>query len=375
MISDREKELLWDIDEISEYRLEKYSDEEIIDNMRLFLRFETFRETKRAADLLCKLDDAQLKKLEYIYDIPTLLHFEDALALMDRGLDINKSAFTEKYLFAFGYEKEYLVKYKHLLDFNTIIYKKLWYINNRSKDITDNFMEVCYDELKEVTTRTLLDALGVNLGEKCPTWEMGLLMDKLVKISNRQFKDDEIIKVLLESITGLQYTNPDFYTKIFNYFDDNFIMDNIDIFNPIQLNYANRLTEEILEVFISKSKVWERYKVGFGYDNPIPQLSECFIYDHYEDLNMLHIYITQKSILNAYRHFSDINIDFKSNVNLIIIYLHNPHLTEEELDWLRYELKDVDFNKLSSYAKIDNTYSNCALERLVGMGCFKNDEN
>lgn len=375
MISEREKELLYDIVDIDEHRLEKYTDEEIIDNMQIFLRFENFRETKRAADLLCKLDDAQLKDLGTIFNLPVCLGFEDALELMNRGLNISKSDFTEKYLFAFGYEKEYLVKYKHLLDFNTIIYKKLWYVNNRSKNITDNFMEVCYDELKEVTTRTLLDALGVNLGEKCPTWEMGLLMDKLVKISNRQFKDNEIIKVLLEAITGLQYTNPDFYTKIFNYFDDNFIMDNIDIFNPIQLNYANRLTEEILEVFISKSKVWERYKVGFGYDNPIPQLSECFIYDHYEDLNMLHIYITQKNILNAYRHFSDVNIDFKSNVDLVIIYLHNPHLTEEELDWLRYAIEDVDFNELSAKTKIDNTYSNCALKRLVELEEFKNGKN
>ena len=42
MISEREKELLYDIVDIDEQRLEKYTDEEIIDNMQIFLRFENF---------------------------------------------------------------------------------------------------------------------------------------------------------------------------------------------------------------------------------------------------------------------------------------------------------------------------------------------
>ena len=365
MISKREQELLWSLDDISEYKLETYTDEEIIDNINLFLRFESFRETKRAADLLCKLDDAQLKGLGTIFNLPVCLRFEDALELMNRGLNISKSEFTEKYLFAFGYEKEYLVKYKHLLDFNTIISKKLWYVN-KNKNITDNFMEVCYDELKEVTTRTLLDAIGVNLGEECPTWETGLLMDKLVSINNRQFKDIEIINALLDAVKSITYTNPDFYNKIFKYFDDNYILANVRHFNPIQLDCAGRLTEEMLQKMIN-DQGWIVYEYGMAHIQL--QLSDDFLINNQDKIKNRWMLINQMNIVKAHRRTFE---KLLTKEEIVKVYLHNKYLDDDDLEYLKDSLKDMDIGFIINYTKIDDNIPELVLRRLTELKEYEN---
>lgn len=372
MISEREKEMLYRIKNVDTYYIEEhFTEEEIIDNLELFLRFEDYRDSDAGMLLLLGLDDDRLKKLS-LYEIPKRLKFQDALKLMDRGLKIGKYDFTRKYTYELLSNRENLVKYKHLIDFELVVREKLWFID-RNKNAADNLIEVCYEEIKDVSTRTILDSLGVNLGDKCENWEIGALIDRLTSLNNRQFKDKEIINVLLDAVTGLKYTNPDFYNDIFKYFDDDYIINNIEHFSPIQLDYADRLTETILQAVINNSKVWNKYE--FGLSDIKTDLSIDFLFYNCEKINNKMILWKQKNIIKAYKQHFNASI-FTDRIDLLRVYLYNARLDEDDLAFLKANIKKSDIAKIiTHYAKTDECMSELALNRLVELEGFKNGEN
>jgi hypothetical protein len=371
-LSKREKELLWTVKDLDEYVIDSYSDDEILENMNMFLRLEGFRNSDRAVKLLLELDLEKLKQLETLYSIPKQLKFKDAMALMDKGLKLYKSDITRKYVYELLGNRENLVKYKHLIDFNLVVREKLDYACNR-KTALDNLVEVCYDEIKDITTRTLLDALGVNIGYECNNLYMGILLDKIASLGNRQFKDKEIINVLLDAVTGLKYTNPDFYNDIFKYFDDDYIINNIEHFSPIQLDCADRLTEIILQVVINNSKVWKRYE--FGLSDIKTDLSIDFLFYNCEKINNKMILWKQKNIVKAYKQHCNASI-FTDRIDLLRVYLYNARLDEDDLAFLKANIKKSDITEIiTHYAKTDECMSELALHRLVELEGFKNGEN
>lgn len=368
MITEREEKLLWDMDNISDYLLDLFTDEEIKENIKCFLGHKNFRDSERAVSILLSLTEEEIKELKLeIYSIPDKLKFEEALLLIDRGIEFSKCSITKEYAYPLLNYKENTIKYKHLISPDTVINKQLWFICANERAL-DNFVEIFYDEIKDITTRTLLDSLGVNLGEDKPNFIVGKLLDKINSIGNREFKDDTIIKKLLMCIKDNNNDNIFLgkYKEIFDYFDEDYICNNIGYFSPIQLNNGGKLTEKIFEKILNNNEIMRRYEHGFG--NSLIELSDEFIINNYKKMlnNKWNLYY-QKNIIKAYRKYSN-NKTFIDNIDLIKVYLHNPHLSEEDLEWLKNEIKDTERDTIINSIKIDQYVSDLALKRLSELG-------
>ena len=369
MLTEREKIMLSNID--SDVNIDNLisnlTDEEIKKDFVLLNRFESFNRSKTAVQILMELTDDELKIFKnphQLYPIPQELKLDDLLSLIDRGVEILKGDFTEKYCYYLSSDKNLLIKYKHLICFETLVTRcKISYF--------DNIMECYYDEIVNVSTRSILDKLNINTDlfydgtVTNSNYLLSLLLDRLRQINKRQFKDSEVIKRLLEVIKGYCVENT-FNGKnqdIFDYFDEDYICENIEYFNPMQLNDAGKLTEKILQKIIDKPKIWDQYQHGFS-DNLI-DLSEDFIIANYKKIQNKNILYTQKNIIKVCKKYSENEQSNPINEMVLLqIYLCNTKLSEEELDWIKPKIKNIDTNQFIKDREL-SCFSDITLRRLL----------
>lgn len=360
MLTERERFILLESD--SDFNIDfitdKLSDEEIKSDLDVFKRFKSFNNSKRMPEILMQLTDEELKKVYdndlYMYDIPEKLELKDMLSLIDRGVQVLTSDFTRKYIFYIYSNRELLVKYKHLISVET-------FINNiaRYSSVPNIFLEVFYDELTEVSTRTILVKLGVTLDDSDPfssNFEFGLLIDRLRKLQTREFKDEEIIKSLLKVIADYATINNGNRCEDFlKYFDDDFIIQNIECFNPIQLYNGHRLTEDMYQKILDNNNLCNRYG-HYLQQACMHELSLDFITNNIDKLNS-YFFAFQKNVIEIYKKFPD-------KVDLARAYFHNTYLSEEEKLYLGMMIEGKPIDELMKAMKIDDYTPQIAIDRL-----------
>lgn len=333
MLTKRERNMLNDINRNVDitYLIKDLTDQDIKEHLLLLNGFKVFNESDRIVDILMKLTNDEIKIIfddDYtkLHPIPKNLEFDQVLSLINRGVSVYNHEFTEKYWYRLSRDKNLLIKYKHLICFETLIRCPI-YKNT-------NILECYYDELVKVSTSVILDTLGFKLSdEPIDNIHFSLLIDRLNFINKRQFKDEELIKVFLENIK-YEDIRDEKLIEIFKYFDDDYIKQNIDYFDPLQLKRAGRLTEDIYQVILDKNN-----KDKFSKYNPevyklqeegMTELSLEFLIKNISILKTTNLEL-QKNALELYKIYLD-------TINLGEVYFYNSYLSQSDLEYILNEL-------------------------------------
>lgn len=360
MMTDREKELLCNSEYINDYILSNFTDEEIIDNINLFIYKLKFSETETYARIIINATPEMFKNLDkHGYGIPipkTCFSRKDLENAIEKGMNVSKMDFTRSWMHLCN-TADNINKYKKYIDFDLLV--------REDKYISDELIEACYEELSKVSTRALLQRMEQSAGTKFEnSYEKARLLDKLENISNRKFSNDAFIMRLLKGFMDVPYTNPDYYKEIFEYIDDQYIIDHFLLFNPLQLVYAERFNEEIYKKVINNETMFSRY--GYELQRLVTDLSVDFLVNNYKSMNP-YLLSFQKNIIELHKLHPLVDIHPET------IYFHNKYLTNEELDYVRNLIKDTPMEKIMRCMKIDDYTPPLALERLMNLKGVNNE--
>lgn len=357
MITDRERELLYHCS-ISDSILERFTDEEIIDNISLFIYKQNFSETETYRRIIINATPEVFKKLDehgYGLPIPTGFYRKDLENAIEKGMNVSKTDFTRNWM-SMCNNTDNINKYKKFIAFDLLV--------REDKHISDELIETCYEELSQVSTYALLQRMEKSTGTKFEdSYEKARLLVKLENISNRKFSNDELTKRLLEGFKEVPYTNPNFYKEAFEYIDDKYIIDNISLFNPLQLYYAERFTEEMYQKVIDNENMFTRYENVL--QQCVTDLSLEFLIHNRDKLNPYRL-LFQKNAVKL------LKIDPK-DMQPEIIYFHNTYLSDDELEYVRNLIKDTPIDRLVKCMKIDGYITPLAAERLSNLKGVSNE--
>lgn len=359
MLTEREKILLYQCEYLTDSELEKFTDEEIIDNISKFLSIKEFTASTRYFRIIDNATPEILQtmyenNLEFSLSIPTIFNRKDLVKALEKGMKISKTEFTRNWMYICSSADDFK-KYKEYIDFDLLV--------REDRHIPDELIETCYEELSKVFTWSLLQRMEQSTGTKFEnSYEKARLLDKLENISNRKFSNDAFIMRLLKGFMDVPYTNPDYYKEIFEYIDDQYIIEHFLLFNPLQLVYAERFTEEMYQKVIDNETMFSKY--GHELQRLVTDLSLEFLLKNKDKLNP-YFYSFQKNAVK----FLKIN---PREMHPEIMYFHNTYLSDDELEYVRNLIKDTPIDRLARCMKRDDYIPPLAIERLSNL---KGDNN
>ena len=104
------------------------------------------------------------------------------------------------------------------------------------------------------------------------------------------------------------------------------------------------------------------------------RLEKFYVAYYGRKINNRMILWKQKNIVKAYRQHCHVSI-FTDRIDLIRVYLYNARLDEDDLAFLKANIKKSDITEIiTHYAKTDKCMPELALHRLVELEDFNNDE-
>lgn len=330
---------------------EDFTDEEVISDLFIFKGLKGFTESEKYKNLVFNISNNGLKDYlaenDYVLlPMPENLKTIEVFQLIEDPIFkqyMDKCDFTRKYFYTIN--KDSIVrKYKDCIDFNVLLYTNSY--------IDTKVLEILYDDISKIDTSTIL-----NIITKYQTQLNGLLIDRLESMSKESKSIDlNIVNKLLE---GMKYAdiNDENLKYIFDNFDDNYIINHIEIFDYRKILQAGRLTEDIFQAIIdyANSSFNTLYR---------PFLSEAFLSHNYSKEFIVknnHVFrdvkesYMQKEIISLY---PERDFDWIDPSGLFAL---NPYLTDNDIHCL---MDKIDISSVIRFGTEDEKICELTQERI-----------
>lgn len=390
MITKREKDLLWGLQEAGyfslaedtykiDYHIDQFKDENSLEVFKLFRNISKFTETEFYKDfILNNFEDAYgllLANDGFSLKIPANLKKDEVLKLLDEpnfAGNMDRTDFTEKYFWVFTHDKENLLKYKKYFDWNVVI--------RREFTLSEIIIETCAEELSNISYSTLLPIIEKLYNESIkPDSKINLnsyyfssTLHRLENFNSTNAVDvhsKETVEKLLETIRFMKYYKEydeeclsenavgygedirDFYSNLYKDFNDEFIINNIKLFDPEKIQKTGRMNEKILTAFLDSGNIYSKDINNYLNENKDLSLDFLRKYKDSKELYLLDGFYKQRELMKLYK-------ENNNRIDPVKIYLYNEFVSD-------YDLKLISDNKYF-YEKMTNyNITKLGMQRLL----------